>query len=922
MRIKKDKKFSVLSRPSFDDSYIIRIKKKDVYRKVKNKADRKPRIAGTIPRKSNIVKYKEEYYQYMFYFIVDLRKAIDIDRKLSVRFSVRSNLKTTKYSMFSSLDDKSSKGLIASLYGKNKDIRSEIATADKENLIFRKYMNPIRGINPRKLKKAKKLNDRQLFGTIELTDLIDGKKLSRIGKNVQLAQKTINLNNDEMINSRTFQGNYEKSFLFGTDPASLLFGTHDETPADPRKSGTFSRPNLKSGRRIKDSTMFSMRSQATGDTDDSGEISTSESNGESEVAVNVRRINRRRLLSTKVMLKRSEIGNSKFFFVVLDLMDDKGLIYQTLNIRINHRENVQDYYAPRSNIESQIESTRLSPKNSAKISLKRRDTRIREVEVYIREISEINPLAKSSFSKKKRIRFKRSQMSYSQNQFFLVPRDTSKMTIMRVVPVSRTGEVYGGFSSSSIMNASFIPTIAGIYTTVKDGYINVELTNASDNVIGACFEKRDVTLNQKRYKKVVRPSVNDQTQQAALVNQPGTMIRSRGKGSLGSYVIQDRDVKEGHLYEYRVRLYLDCGVTRMSTISRFQKYTTPLDAVKMSINNITVTTPKNPPKISEFSRGTAINVSLDISYSTSSDTSTQLKDALSAAGLDDLYTDEMEDLKTTLDNLIFFEIERFNNSTGETFYLGSFSAADTILDDGIATTAPAPITGQRYTYRVSAAFVSPEDIVTFEKQKATYGTTSFSSTKDIRNPSRISTIKVAALSAAVADTSPSALASTFLESKARKSFSKSSFSKGLVKSDEAVVATIESVMSEFLTGDSFEFNVNTGSRNMRAKDRRVSVGARSGPIVKWRPILRGGPVDHLVDFFIVIAKKSGRKYVAGTCINPKSDMCRFVDHHNKNFIGRIRYSVKPVFLDGNIGKEMRIGNVLMVNRNDKFKRGV
>ena len=182
MRFKKDKKFRVISKPRFDESYIIRIRKRKTRRKVNNATQGIGRVGGRLPRKSNIKTFEEEYYRYKLYFIVDLRKALDIERRLKLRISIRKNTKQSRYSMFSDLDNQQSQGLIASLYGKNRDIRSNIVTADKEDLLVRKYMNPLKGINPRKVRRAGKLTDRQLFGTVMATELMSPKELKQARK--------------------------------------------------------------------------------------------------------------------------------------------------------------------------------------------------------------------------------------------------------------------------------------------------------------------------------------------------------------------------------------------------------------------------------------------------------------------------------------------------------------------------------------------------------------------------------------------------------------------------------------------------------------------------------------------------------------------------------------------------------------------
>jgi hypothetical protein len=923
MRIKKNKKYSVLSRPRFDESYIVGIKKEDTYRKVKNATQGAQRVAGSRIRKSNIVKFEEEYYRYKFYFLVDLRAALNIDKKLSIRFSIRRNMKKTRYPMFSDLDNQKSKGLVASLYGKNKDIRSNIVTADKSDLILRKYINPLKVIDPIKMRSAKKLSDRALFGTIMTTEIKDIKGIKNIGKDPQVAQKTLTLSDPAMINPRGFSSNYERSFMINVDPASLLFGTHDETPADPRKSGTFSSPNLKSGRMIRDETMFSMRSSVKGSTSKNipNITSISQLSDSAEVVINALKVYRTRIFSTFSTIKKSDLMGAKFFFVLLDLIDSNGIIYQTLKVRIDHEENVHDYYAPKSIVRSKFEETIFSNKNSARVTIERHDENIVGCEIYTREISDLSPLSLSRFRKIKRIKFQKNQNLYQRKQRFTIPTSPSKMTIMRAVAVSKLGDVYGGFSSSTISDRTFIPYIASIYTTSTIKGIRVILDDVSLNVIGVCFERRNVSLNEKKFKKIVRPDSSDKENQAISTSTIVNPVKSKGGMSLKSFAIIDREVREGHLYEYRARLYLDCGVSKLSVTSRFHKFVTPMNMITISVNDIEVKKSKPKPELAEMSGGSSVIVSFDVSYEMASTDTSKLLDALNAAGLDEFYSDDLNEIKSSLNNLIFFSVERFNKETGQTYHLGSFSSEDRITDDGIVTTAPAPVSGQRYAYRVTASLVSPEEAISFIEQKASSATTAFSRTLDLRDPSRISTIRKSAIATATTETNTDALVSENIQSNARKSFSKSSFQKGLLKSPEATIERAEEMMNEYSTGDTHDFNVNTGGINIRANNKNVSMGARSGPIVKWQPVLKGGNVNHLIDFFIVLANKQGEKYIAGTCLNIQSDMCRFVDYSNKDFIGRIEYSIKPVFLNGNLGKEIKIGTAVMVNRNDKFRRG-
>ncbi len=158
MKIKKLKKFSVLSKPLFDESMIDRIYSVD--ESIIDPQTQEPKIIS------------EDYIDYRFYFMADLRKAINNDLG-RVRFSIRKDLKQTRYPFFNDLDNKNSKGIVAALFAKNRDIEAQMFTSDKEGLLYRKNIDLFKNFNNFKIRNAKRLNDRELFGTILTNKIVN-----------------------------------------------------------------------------------------------------------------------------------------------------------------------------------------------------------------------------------------------------------------------------------------------------------------------------------------------------------------------------------------------------------------------------------------------------------------------------------------------------------------------------------------------------------------------------------------------------------------------------------------------------------------------------------------------------------------------------------------------------------------------------
>ena len=912
MKVKDRNRISVIMKPERDESVITDIYKTDEFVWDEDKKES--------------VRRSEKLIDYTFYFLADLRKILN-NNLTSVRFSARVGQRRSHYSFFSDLDSQDPRSIVAALYAKSEDIKSEMFESDANGLIYRKNIDLFKQFDAFKLRNFKKFSDRELFGTIEKSVIVNVSKGKKLGRDQQVAQKSLTNIDKNLLNSMSFIRNYEKSLSLGIDPGSMLFPTDDETPADPRKSGTFSKQSLHTGNYTKDSCFFSLRNHMIGflnSTDESTDKkSTNQFSDGSSVAIIEKQINRIRLIPVKVTFKKSDLIGVNRFSIIVDAINDKGIIFQTLSMNINHTRNIDDYYAPISGIEAKLAVPFDSHRRSARLSLRKSDPAIAGCDIYIRRISEAHSFSQSPFLKVKRVMFRDRGKTYDDSfhypvhEMFTIPYVESKLSIMRVVPVSKSGKVFGNFTSSVKKNGPFIPFRAAISTSCTSDGIVLHLGSISANIAGACFERRNVTRKEKNFKKVIGAQILDKNDNSFKFPSLGAGSLS-SKGILGEmFRVIDTNCEEDHLYEYRARLYLKEGVTKTSEVSRFQKYIRPMGVISTIVSDPVVTPPNTKPLKTEIDAGNSpVVISFNIGFQILPTSSDKILQALTAVGLQGLYSSDVESIRSQLQNLIFFNIERFNLATGETAYLGVFPQGVRIVDDGIVTEARGPIMGQNYRYKVTPCLASPQIAVQSAKSSGTARVNPrqiVSNSSYLRNPSTY--IQLQQAYGQNPQPSESSLLVSYGKIKSIKNFSKPSLVHGMIPTSNRMFS-----LASFSTGDSVEVSCSTGYPSVLIKNVNMSLGVRAGPIIRWRSA-GGRSARKLVDFFVVLVKKQDEKYIAGVCHRLESDNFSFVDFSNKDYVGSAEYSVKPVFLDGKIGKEVLIGTLLMPDRSVIFKRG-
>ena len=878
MKIVKNNRARVLSRPDRSESRIIGI--------------RKDELGNSI-------------YSYEFFFNADMREAIN-SSSFNVRLCVRTKNKENKTQLFGDLSDKSSKGVIASLYGKTRDNKNKLITSNRDTLVLSKMIDLSLYVNNKKLKNAKRLTDKQLFGTVTKTKLLKLQNFKGKSNTINVLQKNVPNDNLEKSNGDSFQTNYLNSIISTIDPSLMTVPLISETSGDSRKNELFS-GNIKSnlGSRL-DGIQSGMRSrlESPGNFSFSNQSTTKKLRSNDILAVAIKEVDRKKLICTKIDISDTQIKSRDIFYVTIELVAKNNIVIQSMSFSVRHKRNIDNFYVPREIPTVSLSKSINVNNNDLKISLNNKSDCVKSVEVYQREIRETQNLLSSKFKKLNSHTFKDTN---AINSFSIKSaQGSSKTTIVRALPISKTNEVFGNFSSSTLSTKKLQQTYASIISKSISSGIEIRILNYPQNVVGMSLVRKNLTKKEKSFSDVSFLSGKSIDENEVILNTQSqrSSISTVPRQRIIEAVFADTSVINEHTYEYKIKFRFKNGIEKLSSNSNIHKFISPLNFVNIEITNITTDISTN-------------NVSFEINYEIADTETDILFNTLSSLGMSALYSDDISEVKNTLQNLIIFDIERIDKITGLTKSLGLFSR-------GIVTDNTISISGDSsnlYSYTISPYIVSPDDI--FDEIKDIENNTELvGSRNNLRNPSVFSSLrKFAKTESEKSVESKSSSIERFNNNKSIKNFSKSSLTRGTIQPiDTKSNKSTTNLLKSSPTGDSITIDIDTGFKEYKIGAASVSEGGHGGAIVRWR-VTEEKLGSSNIDYFVVLAKKQGRVVIAGNCHFINGLQSSFIDYSNVDFIGVIDYSIIPVFLDGTLGSVKEIGKLTQLDKNTNFKRG-
>jgi len=854
----------------------------------------------------------EKCFDYEFFFDADLRVALDTGN-FKVRITLRKTAKEKKVKFLSDISDVTPLGLTRSLFRKDSDNKLKLRVNDRTGLIKRSFIDLTSYVPNFKVKNSKRLSDRVLFGTIKTTGIFKVADIRSQGLDINLPQRNMLRKRD--VSDKKFIQNYQIAIKNGVDPSSLTIPIDSMTPADPRKRASFTeKRQKKSSKTFEGARDTSMKLLEMGDLNP---VSISDMSDSDSVGLTVEKVDRVKIISKKMTIKKKSLRSNKFY-VKFDVMSKQGVIVQSLSIQIDHLQNLKDYYVPRKIVNIGATTSNNAHQRRVSLGIVVPDQTISGYSLFQRKLSPTTIYSLSPFYTPKKSKtlspFKRiaSQKTAFRSRKrtarsivkptpvrkqspivsrlptnISVPRG-SCLYITRVTTTGKLGTKYGNFNQATVRGGPILANrLSFMSSSGEDGIKLTLMSGVEDHVSGMCFVRRDISHGVTRARwRAVR-----------------TVASFPERGTKG-FVAIDYAAIEGRTYEYKAKIFMKNGISKLSINSRYEKYVKPSSAIISSMTNFSYTSDDI---------GSALSVSFDIVYSVQDTDADILLKLLSDAGLTDLYSDELSEIKENLSTLVSFRVERFDVDSGETVDLG-IATSGTFTDSYLIGSSP-PTLNSNYIYRISPLLVSPDDVVNSitSGQSPQANPALLGSTRALNNPSFVSRTRSKINNESDNLSSLSSRQESFTKSKSSRDISGRSLRIGTLSS----ATSSESPLEYYRTGDNIDKSYSTGEIAVKINSGKITFGGHGGPIVRWSIESSG----NYVDYFVVIAKKQGSYQVVGNCHAFSGESFTFIDYVSVGYVGQVEYFVVAVRLDGSTSSRQSVGSTVMIDTNTKFRRG-
>jgi len=532
----------------------------------------------------------------------------------------------------------------------------------------------------------------------------------------------------------------------------------------------------------------------------------------------------------KLEIDQSQPGFSSKFTANIEAKDSKGILVAKESIEVSNFDALSDYYTPKDIVRLHV--SRTSP-GFFSIFASTTDSNIRSCDVFARSLSEG---ILDSFEKIATIDLDPLTGMETVNV------DSDAGVIFRCLPRSKSGQLFANVSGDTLIARNLSTSFAIIYTRLETDAIVLEVNNIYGDVSEIAILRRDVTLKERVFSTISKEPVN----------RSGLQFR-------------DKDVKVGHLYEYKCEMFNRFSRRSGLSNSRFEEFI-------YNIGEVTVNAEAGP--------STDV-VSITATVSGTLDTSTQrLFDQINQFDGVPVFQEKFKQIYNNFSSISLVKVQRFDTITGETSEIGIFKP-------GLITDRPEG--SGKFKYRIEALTRSPADLL---EELATADT--------VRLANSTKSLNLAA-SAQLSQTSQRV---NFTQKFVNKySLNRGTLSYGSIQAQNHTETAIE----QGKTGVSAILNVETPQQLPRV----IPLDIRGLPdgrnVLRWRV-----ENPELVDHFLVTCTRSGTDFACGIAqAVPGDSTVTFIDFVTNNFVGSCTYKVTPVGLNFIPGSQITIGTMLM-----------
>lgn len=370
-------------------------------------------------------------------------------------------------------------------------------------------------------------------------------------------------------------------------------------------------------------------------------------------------------------------------YLVLSLVNNKGIEVQSINITIPHTKNVATLQIPVHPPILEVLQAGLPGKNV--IHVKQVDKHATGISIYKKEIKKGIPVTDASFT------FVGNIDCTATDSFMRVEDITnnSNYIIYRTIPYNESGTLSAEFSSAGSTPAKFPVkssvvkrrNFASISGEVVNGAIALEIRDIPAGAILVSLYRRDLTNHQKQRELIVKPEVisNEETSSAIFFT--------------------DNDVKNNHIYEYQVDIMYKEGDSVTASNNLIIEYN-PI------VSNVVNTVLSKPEVIQD---GIDLDVKFSITANMTAKDVDNIKTAIDNQGQSEFFSDTIKEQRQDLQSVTAFGIVRINLTTGQLEDFGIIS--DTEFSDskhGLSRGVSRLEAGYEYKYIVTTYSRSTE----------------------------------------------------------------------------------------------------------------------------------------------------------------------------------------------------------------------
>ncbi len=484
-----------------------------------------------------------------------------------------------------------------------------------------------------------------------------------------------NYNNDKKYQSIAY-----KSLLYRKeDPSNIIFETNIKT--------TKSFAGLKPKFKINFRNLF--KKDLINDLINVSNIDNS-SNISSESLIPVLTSIETRFLEISKIIEftNEQINNASIISILFELIDNNGVIIETIQQNINHSRNIQIFLSPKKEPSINVISTQ--SKNI--LTIQQNDKHATAVKIYRRDVKKTQPLKEQDyvFLKDLDVVQKKGSAIYEDK----LPNYSD--VIYRIIPVGPQGQIGSVYNNIVVQGKKYdinselrhpASRHCGIIAESNPRGIKVSVVAIPINIIAIKLLVKDKTINEDSYRVV--NSFND-----------GKSITPTNN-TLDIYTFIDNQVKKFHIYEYKCILFTSDGSELIGGAVEYIEYIPYTEGA--------ITTTLDQPLINLTDNG--IDVKFSIFSSFKKNDSSLVRDALINQGYDDLYADEILQGKQDLSKLLAYNIRRINLRTGESNYFNTLIGnqfSDLSNRGGLSITSLEQ--GTQYRYVVSTLLRSQQSV--------------------------------------------------------------------------------------------------------------------------------------------------------------------------------------------------------------------